>query len=210
VSRLFNLNAFYDRLAPLYGWGWASIPAWRRYTEAVLPFLPASGRVLEVGPGPGLLLAQLVERYPLATGIDLSRGMLAQAQRRLVRVGQIARLVRGNALQLPFSPNSLDAVATTFALSAIPEGQQAVDEMARVLRPPGPAGGCLGGILALVDAGYPGDGNPLGTALARLWELGGDRLRDEAGMMEAAGLHIVTRREFGVGRNIHLVVGRKV
>jgi hypothetical protein len=209
MSQLFNLNAFYDQAAPIYGRAWAMIPVWRRYTEAVLPFLPKSGRVLEVGPGPGLLLEQLVERYQPAVGLDLSRGMLKEAQRRLRGAGRPARLVRGNALELPFVDGFFDGVTTTFALSAIPEGQRAVDEMARVIRRPDPEAGRLGGILALVDAGYPGDGNPLGTLLARLWELGGDRLRDEAAMMERAGLRVVARHEFGVGQSIRLVVGRK-
>jgi SAM-dependent methyltransferase len=210
MSQLFNLNAFYDQIAPLYGWGWASIPVWRRYTEAVLPFLPESGRVLEVGPGPGLLLEQLTQRHPMAVGVDLSRGMLAEARRRLRRAGRPALLVRGNALRLPFPAGSLDGVATTFTLSAIPEGQEAVNEMARVLRRPDPMAGRLGGVLTLVDAGYPGDGNMLGTALVRLWELGGDQMRDEAAMMEAAGLQVVVRHEFGVGKSIRLVVGRKI
>ena len=210
MSPLFNLNAFYDRIAPLYACAWAAIPAWQRYTEAALPFLPTSGRVLEVGPGPGLLLEQLVARHPLAIGLDLSLGMLAEARRRLRRAGQPIRLVRGNAVKLPFAAGSLDGVAMTFTLSAIPEGQQTVDEMVRALCRPEPLAGRLGGVLALVDAGYPSDHNPLGTALARLWELGGDRLRDEAAMMEAAGLQIVARHEFGVGDSIRLVVGRKV
>jgi SAM-dependent methyltransferase len=209
MSQLFNLNAFYDQIAPVYAWGWAAIPVWQRYTEAVLPFLPESGRVLEVGPGPGLLLGQLAERAPMAVGVDLSRGMLMEARRRLRRAGQRPLLVRGTALQLPFSDGSLDGVATTFTLSAIPDGQEAIDEMARVLRRPDPMAGRLGGVLALVDAGYPSDGNALGTALVRLWELGGDRMRDEAAMMEAAGLHVVVRHEFGVGKSIRLVVGRK-
>jgi SAM-dependent methyltransferase len=135
---------------------------------------------------------------------------LAEARRRLWRAGQPTRLVRGDALKLPFATGSLDGVAMTFTLSAIPAGQQAVDEMARVLRRPERLAGRLGGVLALVDAGYPGDNNPLGTILARLWELGGDRLRDEAAMMEAAGLQVVARHEFGVGNGIRLVVGRKV
>jgi ubiquinone/menaquinone biosynthesis C-methylase UbiE len=209
VSNLFNLNAFYDQIAPLYGWGWASIPLWQRYTEAVLPSLPESGRVLEVGPGPGLLLEKLISRCDAATGIDLSRGMLEEAKRRLQRAGRPAPLVRGNALRLPFPDGAFDGVVTTFALSAIPDGQTAVDEMARVLRRPDPSAGQPGGVLALVDAGYPGDGNLLGTALARLWELGGDQMRDEAAMMEAAGLQVVLRHEFGVGKSIRLVVGRK-
>jgi SAM-dependent methyltransferase len=104
-------------------------------------------------------------------------------------------------VRLPFAPQSIDGIATTFAFSAIPDGQSAMDEMARVLRPEG--------ILALVDAGYPGDGNRAGQTLARMWELGGDFMRDEAALMRKAGLEIVLRREFGAFNHIRLVVGRK-
>ncbi len=209
VSQLFNLNAFYDRLAPAYAAAMEVAPVWRRYTEAVLPHLPDSGAVLEVGPGPGLLLARLSARYPLAVGLDRSSGMLRQAGRRLIRSRLPVRLSRGDATILPIASGSFDAVAMTFALSAIPDGLAVVREIARVLRDPDPGRGRPGGVLVLVDAGYPGDGNLIGTCLARLWELFGDHMRDEADLMEEAGLEVITRREFGVGDSIRLVVGRK-
>jgi ubiquinone/menaquinone biosynthesis C-methylase UbiE len=201
VTRLFNLNAFYDWLAPFYATAMGLLPVWRRYTEAVLPHLPDDGAVLEIGPGPGLLLTQLAERYPMAAGLDLSTGMLRQAGARLRRAQLPACLSRGDATVLPFASGRFHGVALTFALSAIPDGQGAVQEMARVLRP--------GGTLALVDAGYPADGNLVGSALAKLWELGGDFMRDEAAFMRTAGLEIVVRQDFGAFDSIRLVVGRK-
>lgn len=209
MSQLFNLNAFYDRLAPAYAAAMDLAPVWRRYTEAVLSHLPDGGAALEVGPGPGLLLARLSARYPLAVGLDRSSGMLRQAGRRLCRARRPVRLSRGEATLLPFASGSFDAVAMTFTLSAIPDGLAAVREIVRVLRNPDPESDQPGGVLALVDAGYPGDGNLIGTRLARLWELFGDHMRDEVALMEEAGLEVITRREFGVGDSIRLVVGRK-
>jgi ubiquinone/menaquinone biosynthesis C-methylase UbiE len=201
MSKPFNYQRFYDWLSPIYAAAQRLIPVWRRYTEQVLPWLPATGAVLEIGPGPGLLLEKLAGRHPLAVGLDLSPGMLREAGRRLRRAHRRTRLVRGDATHLPFAPSSFDAIATTFAFSAIPDGSAAMREMARVLRP--------SGVLALVDAGYPSDGNRMGSGLARLWELGGDFMREEAQLLEAAGLEIVERREFGVFNSIRLVVGRK-
>lgn len=209
MSQLFNLNAFYDRLAPAYAAAMDLAPVWRRYTEAVLPHLPDSGMVLEVGPGPGLLLARLSARYPLVAGLDRSSGMLRQAGRRLGRARLPVRLSRGDATLLPYASGSFDAVAMTFTLSAIPDGLAAVREITRVLRNPDPDRKQPGGVLVLVDAGYPGDGNRIGTGLAWLWELFGDQMRDEAALMEEAGLEVITRREFGVGDSIRLVVGQK-
>lgn len=192
-----DYKRLYDRMAPFYAPAMRLLPVWRRYTEAVLPWLPGGDRILEVGPGPGLLLARLAERYALAVGFDLSPGMLRRAQKRT----QTASLVRGDAVVLPFATNSFDAVAMTFVFSAIPDGPTALRECHRVLRP--------AGVLALVDAGVPGDGNLPGRLLARTWELFGDFMRDEAGLMQQAGFEIVARREFGVFDGIRLVVGQK-
>jgi ubiquinone/menaquinone biosynthesis C-methylase UbiE len=201
MSKLFNYQRFYDLLAPIYATGQRLLPMWRRYTEAVLPWLPPTGVVLEIGPGPGVLLEKLAGRHPLAVGLDLSPGMLREAGQRLRRAHRPTRLVRGDATHLPFAPASFDGIATTFAFSAVPDGLAVVREMARVLRP--------AGVLALVDAGYPSDGNPFGSGLARLWELGGDFMRDEATLMEQAELEVILRREFGAFDSIRLVVGRK-
>ncbi len=192
-----NYQRLYDRMAPFYAPAMRLLPVWRRYTEAVLPWLPGGNRILEVGPGPGVLLARLAERYALAVGFDLSSGMLWRAQKR----AQSATLVQGDAAILPFAPNSFDAVTMTFVFSAIPAGPAALRECHQVLRPDG--------VLALVDAGIPSDGNHPGRLLARTWELFGDFMRDEATLMQQAGFEIVERREFGVFDGIRLVVGRK-
>jgi ubiquinone/menaquinone biosynthesis C-methylase UbiE len=201
MSKPFNYERFYDWLAPVYATGQRLLPMWRRYTQEVLPWLPPTGAVLEIGPGPGVLLEQLAGRHPLAVGLDLSPGMLHEAQQRLRSAHRRTRLVQGDATHLPFAAGSLDGIATTFTLSAIADGLGAVQEMARVLRPYG--------VLALVDAGYPTGGDRIGAALARLWELGGDFMRDETALMEQAGLEIVVRREFGAFEHMRLVVGRK-
>lgn len=201
MSNDFNYQRFYDNIAPVYGLGIRLLPMWQDYILQVLPWLPRTGRILEIGPGPGWLLAQLAEQYPMAVGLDLSPTMLAESRRRLRHAHLPVRLVRGNAVHLPFATGSFDGIATTFAFSAIPNGLGAMREMARVLRP--------GGVLSLVDAGLPGDRNPFGVALARTWQLLGDYLRDEAALMREAGLDVVKRREFGAFNSIRLVVGQK-
>ncbi len=201
MKQPFSYEQFYDWLSPIYATGQRLLPMWRRYTEEVLPWLPPTGDVLEVGPGPGVLLEKLAGRHPLAVGLDLSPGMLHQAQERLRRAHRYTRLVRADVTRLPLASRSFDGVTTTFALSAVPDGMAAVREMARVLRP--------GGVLALVDAGYPSDDNPIGTFLAKLWELGGDYMRDEAELIRQASLEVVVRREFGAFDGMRLVVGRK-
>ena len=196
-----NYQRLYDRMAPFYGVFWERVRPWRQYTEAVLPELPEGDAILEVGAGPGVLHTQLAERYPLAVDCDLSFAMLGKTQKRLLENGQPARLVQGYAETLPFAPDSFAVVTMTFVFSAIPDGPAAMRAFHRVLRP--------GGLLILVDAGIPSDGNLPGRMMARTWELFGDFMRDEAALMQQAGFEIVKRREFGVFSGIRLVVGRK-
>ncbi len=196
-----NVVSFYTTIAPVYAQGQALLPVWRRYTEAVLPWVTLDSVVLEIGPGPGVLLEQLALRGKAAIGLDLTPGMLAQAQARLRAKGMPVNLINGDATRIPLADGCMDVIVTTFAFSAIPDGAAAMREMARVLRP--------GGILALVDAGVPSSGNPVGVGLARLWELFDDRMRDEAALMRQAGLTVVARREFGAFDSIRLVVGQR-
>ncbi len=196
-----NYARLYDLMAPFYGPAWRLIRPWWRYSTAALPWLPPHGAVLEIGPGPGLLLAELARRYDLAVGLDISAGMLARARRRLIDQGLPPRLVRGDAAAPPFAPASFDAILMTFVFSAIPEGERAMRGVARMLRP--------GGVLVLVDACIPADRNLPARFLARLWTLFGDRMRDEAAMMRGAGLEVIEVREFGAFHSIRLTVGRK-
>ncbi|MCB0245674.1 MAG: class I SAM-dependent methyltransferase [Anaerolineae bacterium] len=195
----------YDRMAPFYATGMRLLPVWQRYTETVLPWLdklPVSGPVLEIGPGPGVLLTKLSQHFDVAVGLDLSTGMLVEAQGRLRGAGLPARLVQGNTVQLPFASGSCAAVTLTFAFSAFPKGLAAMQEIARVL--------CSGGLVVLVDAAEPDDRNAAGMALAKTWEMFGDFMRDEADLMQQAGLEIVECYNFGAFHSIRLTVGRRV
>jgi ubiquinone/menaquinone biosynthesis C-methylase UbiE len=190
--RLYNWMArIYAPLVRLF-------PMWRRYIEAVLPWLLEGGAVLEIGPGPGILLQQIADRQPFAVGLDLSRGMLNRAQRRVASLDS-AQLVQGNAVRLPFAEGAFDGVVLTFTFSAIPDGQPAMDGIARVLRP--------GGVVALVDATQ--DGGRIAYLLGQAWKLFGDIMRDEAALMRAAGLDVVEQRMFGAFDSIRITVGRK-
>ena len=196
-----DYERLYDRLAPVYGFLWERIGPWLRYTRRALPLLEGTTRVLELGPGPGVLHREIAEGRPLTVGLDISQRMLQRAQERLRRANVQADLIRGDAVRLPMADASVDAVVATFVLSAIPDGVGALREAGRVL--------CPGGLVVLVDAGYPSDGNLGGRFLAWLWTLFGDVLRDEAELMRQAGLEVVEREEFGAFRGIRLVVGRK-
>lgn len=198
----FDYRRFYDRAASWYEKVVCVLPMWRRYVRESLAWLPDKGDVLEVGSGPGLLMEEIARGHAFVVGLDLSRGMLGRAQKRLRRAGLAAHLIQADASHLPFRDSRFDGIVMTFVFSAIPDGVGTMRELARVLRP--------NGILVLVDACVPDDSNLPARALARLWTLFGDFMRDEAALMRASSMEVIARREFGIFRGIRLVVGRKL
>jgi ubiquinone/menaquinone biosynthesis C-methylase UbiE len=88
-------------------------------------------RVLEAGCGTGLVLERLRQFAPAAVGLDLSRGMLAQARARTLPV------VQGDLLHLPFPDQSFDLVCSFKVLAHVAAIEAAVHELARVTRPGG-------------------------------------------------------------------------
>ena len=154
----------------------------------------ATGDVLEVAIGTGLNL----EHYPAdirLTGIELSPGMLRLARERAVELEREVDLREGDAHQLDFADGSFDTVVCTFSLCAIPNHDQAVAEMHRVLKP--------GGLLLLVD--HVESPNLFGRAVQRLAEvvtvrMGGEHFRRRPlNVVLAEGLTIERRERFGLG-----------
>lgn len=96
--------------------------------------------VLDVATGTGRLaeaLFRLLEFDGHVVGLDLSRGMLAQAQRKLAAFAERTLWIWADAVELPFASDVFDAVACLEALEFMPDPAQVVREMVRVLRPGG-------------------------------------------------------------------------
>jgi ubiquinone/menaquinone biosynthesis C-methylase UbiE len=179
---------------------WFTANTTHRLRKRGLRHLPQPGsRLLEIGFGSGKLHLELAERYEMA-GLDLAPGMVRLTKRRLAARGRKSDLCIGSAYGLPWPNGHFDAVLSTFAFSAFPDADRALDEMVRVIRP--------GGMVLIVDAGEASDGNIFARFLARLWEAFGDYMRDEVPLMAARGLE-VEREEYGPWRCVHVVVGTK-
>lgn len=191
----------YDRLAGLYdAVDWFTADTTHRLRKRALRYLPPPGsRLLEIGFGSGRLHLELAEQYDLA-GLDRAPGMARLTRRRLAARGRRSGLCVGSAYTLPWPDSHFDAVLSTFAFSAFPDADRALDEMVRVTR--------LGGKVIIVDAGEAADGNAFAHLLARLWEAFGDYMRDEVALMEARGL-AAEREEYGPWHSVHIVVGTK-
>lgn len=97
-------------------------------------------RILEVGIGTGVNLPLLIERLPRGQtvdywGLDLSRGMLGQCQRRKIPEQAALSLVMGDVHALPFASDSMDLVFHVGAMGSFRDPVQALSELHRVARP---------------------------------------------------------------------------
>jgi len=98
--------------------------------------LPDSGAVLEVGCGPGALVAAVAAASSTlyVTGVDLNAGRF---RRECASMPFNVSLLEANACALPCEPNAFDVVYCRFLLEYLKERARAVSEMVRVCKPGG-------------------------------------------------------------------------
>jgi len=101
-----------------------------RFREMMLP----GGLALDVGCGPGQYARALGSRGLHVVALDLSRGMLRQAQ-----INETPRLVRADMRRLPIASKLADGCFVCASLLHLPQPQapRALAEFWRVLRPDG-------------------------------------------------------------------------
>jgi ubiquinone/menaquinone biosynthesis C-methylase UbiE len=112
---------------------------YRRIAEDLALAAPADSALLDVGTGPGVLLAEIARARPdvRVTGIDLSADMVAAAERNLSEFGARASVRLGDVADLPFEDGTFGLIVTSFSLHHWADVDRAVPELARVLRPGG-------------------------------------------------------------------------
>src|SRR5436190_5242928 len=97
----------------------------------------ARGTTLELGAGTGLNL----RHYPAAvTDLVLAepdRHMARRLRERLAKAGRPAEVVEAPAERLPFEDGRFDTVVVTLVLCTVQDPAQALEEIARVLKPGG-------------------------------------------------------------------------
>ena len=106
----------------------------RRQREKIVP--QARGRVLEVGLGSGLNLAHYdANAVDLVWGVDPSAGMSRLAESRIREAPFEVRVLQHTADDIPLDDDSADSAVITYTLCSIPDPEQALREIARVLKP---------------------------------------------------------------------------
>ena len=97
--------------------------------------------VADLGCGSGMILCDVLMMKPLWTGygLDISAAAINYARRLAVHKGVAGRadFRTGNISDLPYRDGSLDLVVASEVIEHVPEPEQIIKEMARVLRPGG-------------------------------------------------------------------------
>lgn len=113
--------------------------AWKAYTVMVAN-LKEGDRVLDIAAGTGDLskaFAKKVGHTGLVVHTDINEAMLRVGRDRLINAGLLIPSLVCDAEHLPFPDRHFDLVSVAFGLRNMTHKDQALKEMARVLRPGG-------------------------------------------------------------------------
>ena len=99
---------------------------------------PKGGRILEVGVGTGISLADYSRVHKLV-GLDISLPMLRKAQEKVTALGlsNVEALCVMDAAHMALPDKSFDVVVAQFVITAVPDPEATLDEFARVIKPGG-------------------------------------------------------------------------
>ena len=113
----------------------------RRMTDVTIGAVAVADRelVLDIGCGRAVDAIELAARGGQCSGLEPSSRMISHAREHIAQNGTVVNLARGVSAHLPFKSNSFDKVICKGALDHFSHPEQAIAEMARVLKPQGRA-----------------------------------------------------------------------
>jgi phosphatidylethanolamine/phosphatidyl-N-methylethanolamine N-methyltransferase len=165
----------YARWAPVYDLVFGAVFESGRHA-AITAAERIGGRILEVGVGTGISLPEY-SRANRVFGVDISAPMLRKAQERVTALGldHVEGLAVMDATDLSFPDASFDVVVAQYVITAVPDPEAALDELARVLRPGGEIVlvsriGAEAGLRRALERGFSPAARQLGWRTEFSWE----------------------------------------
>ncbi|ATW86841.1 methyltransferase family protein [Halohasta litchfieldiae] len=138
-----DLQAVYDRIATHFSqtreYSWPEV---EEFVDSEVDRCGSLGRALDLGCGNGRHAETLANAGGDVVGLDVSRGLLAEARERAAEGGFGVGLVHGDASRPPFVDDRFSQivyVATLHHLRTREARQQSLSEVGRVLAPGGRA-----------------------------------------------------------------------
>jgi ubiquinone/menaquinone biosynthesis C-methylase UbiE len=193
-----RFSVYYTLIARFYDACVKTLPFWRKWLNSTLPNIKGN-RVLELSFGTGYLLTKLADNYE-TYGLDLNDKMIRVAQKNLDKKHLFAKLFKGNVEAIPFEDNYFDTIVNTMSFPAYPNGDKAMKEIYRVLKP--------GGRLIMVMVNFPNNHNTIGTLIVRLWKKSGEIIRDMTPIFKKYNFNF-TEKVMGPFGVVHLYVADK-
>ncbi|MBP1155259.1 MULTISPECIES: demethylmenaquinone methyltransferase [unclassified Paenibacillus] len=114
--------------------------AWRNFTMKKMNVQPGSTAIdLCCGTCDWTISLAEASGTGAMVGLDFSQNMLDVGGDKIERLGldKQIRLIRGNAMELPFEDNTFDYATIGFALRNVPDLVKVIEEMQRVVKPGG-------------------------------------------------------------------------
>lgn len=107
---LYHTFAFaYDRIALFVSGG-----EWFDWVKQTLQFVDKKSIVLEIGFGTGMLFDEITKLGNRIFGLDESQSMIRLTKKKINSKYGNPKIVRGNAICLPYPPESFDLIIATF------------------------------------------------------------------------------------------------
>jgi len=139
LSLMKNRRRIWDSVAKDYDVIW-EVPDYTPILQSIVhdARIELGMKVLDVATGTGKVgieVAQIVRRYGMVLGIDLSKLMLKQAGKKTKALGlHNINFILADAHNLPLQDRYFDAVTSCFLFAFLSNPQKAAEEMARVVK----------------------------------------------------------------------------
>ncbi len=195
-----KMDEEYNWMAGIYDIFMFLFPLWKKWIQSVIPYIDGN-RILEISFGSGYLMSKYGSKNNYSiTGIDYNQKMIQITQNKLFSKKIKAELFQANVEELPFEDNAFDTIINTMAFTGYPDGDKALSEMKRVLKP--------NGILLIVDFDYPANRNILGYFFVKLWEFFGDIIKNMHSLLKKYNFSYYDHPIGGFG-SVHLFICKK-
>ena len=129
---------FWDRVAPLYDAFENTVnrASYEGTALAVAQMIGPGDEVLECACGTGAISAAIAPACARLVATDYSDGMLAQARKKLAKRSNVT-VEQADITALPHADDSFDVAVAGNVIHLLPDPEQALRELARVVRPGG-------------------------------------------------------------------------